>query len=503
MLTFRRPLWQAAKRVFVTTRDEYPRCQLNITASVHSGYLKVNPQFIEEVKLVTSKQIEDYKQLKEKVKRLKEAVQETLFETPLQTILKEYAKDDVAKEILGNMHKKYEDWLREWEVQKKEGEAQQKSKVTGGADEAGSSPPLAAALPTAVVTRSDSRDERFTEGASSVSAGAGATPRAESSSSGSAEAMKESAESVPAGQAAEQKSAPLEGIDPGPSALPAGRRPGKEEASLEGPKDESSTLDTEARGATQAGKEVLNASKSKREGPIFNGGGGIGSVPTASVPEHGETLAVEGKGRLARMLSGMLSFGRGSSSPKAETGDMRGKSGIGAVGVVEGTLPVGEGVGPENQEQKTEQKKTEPETPPDKRLLLTYDFLRLALERLREAQEQLKPEREKIVVAMQDIIVRFGAVWIERVRRRALGISTYDGTEVRTRRGLEKGGSDTLRTAMLALRPVRPDGFYQIKRRRMFCIKEETGSVFLTIRDGLGALYRIQNAPHRLHQRLQ
>ncbi|GAQ93457.1 hypothetical protein KFL_015450010, partial [Klebsormidium nitens] len=96
----------------------------------------------------------------------------------------------------------------------------------------------------------------------------------------------------------------------------------------------------------------------------------------------------------------------------------------------------------QRQEEQEQTKKQEQDKPAIYAMWLTYDFLRIwhhsAFKMLRDEQKKLKPEREKIVVAMQDIIVRFGAVWIERVTLGGQHISTRTEELVADTRSREK-----------------------------------------------------------------
>jgi hypothetical protein len=85
-------LLQAIRTVFKTTREEYPRCQINIAGSIHSGYLAVNPQFIEEVTRVSYTDVERYEESREIVNELRKLYRGLWAERPLDGLEKKWAQ---------------------------------------------------------------------------------------------------------------------------------------------------------------------------------------------------------------------------------------------------------------------------------------------------------------------------------------------------------------------------------------------------------------------------
>ncbi|GAQ92567.1 hypothetical protein KFL_010550010, partial [Klebsormidium nitens] len=247
---------------------------------------------------VTSKQIDEYNKRKAKVKRLKQAVQEAFFKTPLETLLSRY-ESDVAQEILNERYKEYMASQRKWKEQTKAREAQekanmeapQKSKVTGDGDRAGPSPPLLVPSRKSKIPEGSGQEneaESFAEGANPVTGKAGATSSSGGTTIWDAGAANHSGRCVVAAQSALKREGALsEMVDPGPSmsALPVGRL-GKEEPISAGADDEDNKHDMEETGANLP--DDVNAVVPE------NGGGGA--------------PAGEGQKRFARLLSGVRSF---------------------------------------------------------------------------------------------------------------------------------------------------------------------------------------------------
>lgn len=251
--------------------------------------------------------------------------------------------------------------------------------------------------------------------------------------------MKECGESAAASQSApEEEGVSSTRIDP-PSASRVGNSLGKEEAGVEGD-EETGKFNREVTGVTRASKGALKGGQASNlpQGVTLGGGDGTESTLTANVsscnavPEHegGGARIGGGKRRFAGIARVVMRFGNIARPRKAETAGMTEVSGTySAVGDAEATRfrgPLTERAGIKNQEQEKDQKRPESMTSSDTekerargerqeeedslRVFTNSEFLPQLAEELRKSQEKLQPERGKIVLAMQDIIGRFGAV---------------------------------------------------------------------------------------------
>jgi hypothetical protein len=94
---------QAVKTVYVTTREEFPRCRVDIKASLLSGYLSINPHFIAEVERVTAAELDSYEEKKSRIAQLKQAIYDVWAQKPMshlkkyETVLLCFRKAEEAK----------------------------------------------------------------------------------------------------------------------------------------------------------------------------------------------------------------------------------------------------------------------------------------------------------------------------------------------------------------------------------------------------------------------
>jgi hypothetical protein len=79
---------QAVKTVYVTTREEFPRCRVDIKASLLSGYLAINPHFISEVERVTAAELDSYEEKKSRIAQLQQAIYDVWAQKPMSHLKK-------------------------------------------------------------------------------------------------------------------------------------------------------------------------------------------------------------------------------------------------------------------------------------------------------------------------------------------------------------------------------------------------------------------------------
>lgn len=74
--------------MYVTTREEFPRCRVDIKASLLSGYLAINPHFIAEVERVTAAELDSYEEKKSRIAQLKQAIYDVWAQKPMSHLKK-------------------------------------------------------------------------------------------------------------------------------------------------------------------------------------------------------------------------------------------------------------------------------------------------------------------------------------------------------------------------------------------------------------------------------